>query len=75
MRTFVALKKVAMAHEDILKNLDELRKNVSQHDAQIQGIYMAIERLLEEKKNEEVLHKREPIGFKTGRKAGNEKPK
>ena len=68
VRAFIALKKFALLHRDILEQIKELRDRVGGHDAQLNQIYDAIENLLDETVDEKVEEKkwenRERIGFK-----------
>lgn len=68
VRAFIALKKFAMQHNDILQQLQELKEKVGEHDAQLNQIYNAIENLLDMKVEEKSWKEREPIGFKSSPK-------
>ena len=45
MRTFVQLRSMAAANEQLSKQLNELERRVSGHDAEIEGIIRAIRAL------------------------------
>lgn len=68
VRAFVALKRFALQHKDLIVQLDELRKELygrlSEHDTQLTAIYDAIENLLDEKTEKKNWEERERIGFK-----------
>ena len=52
VRAFIALKKFALEHNDILEQLKELKERIGGHDVQLNQIYDAIENLLDEKVKE-----------------------
>lgn len=68
VRAFVALKRFAIQYNDILEQMQELRQRIGVHDAQLDGIYEAIENLLDEKVEQKTTKEdwenRERIGFK-----------
>ncbi|MBI4946450.1 MAG: ORF6N domain-containing protein [Bacteroidetes bacterium] len=64
MRAFVEVRKIALSHRDIKKQLQEIKKRIGSHDLQISHIYEAIENLLDEKAAEKKWEERERIGFK-----------
>jgi uncharacterized coiled-coil DUF342 family protein len=64
VRAFIALKKYALRHSEVLEQLQELRDRLGNHDAQLNLIYDAIENLLDEKAEYKSWKNREPIGFK-----------
>ena len=64
VRAFIALKKFALEHTDILEHIKDLRDRVGGHDAQLNQIYTAIENLLDEKAEQKRWEDRERIGFK-----------
>lgn len=68
VRAFVALKRFAIQYNDILEQMQELRQRIGVHDAQLDGIYEAIENLLDEKVEQKLTKEdwenRERIGFK-----------
>lgn len=65
VRVFIALKKFAIEHSDILQQLHELKERVGAHDVQLNQIYDAIENLLNMKEEQKNWENRKRIGFKT----------
>jgi len=68
VRAFIALKQYAVRQEGLAQQVREILSRLDDHDIQLNGIYGAIENLLEKKlKQEEEEQKwkeREMIGFK-----------
>lgn len=64
VRAFIALRKWAIEHEDIMEQLKELKQRIGEHDVQLSQIYDAIENLLDQKEEEKKWKERERIGFK-----------
>lgn len=64
VRAFIALRKLAMQYADILDKINEISERVGSHDAQLNGIYEAIENLLDEKAAQKDWKERQRIGFK-----------
>lgn len=64
VRAFIALKKFALEHKDILEQLRELKERIGGHDVQLHQIYSAIENLLDEKAEQRAWKDRQRIGFK-----------
>ncbi|MBA2248581.1 MAG: ORF6N domain-containing protein [Chitinophagaceae bacterium] len=68
VRAFIALKKFALQHTEVLQQLIELRDRLGSHDVQLNQIYDAIENLLDEKTAKTTETKkwqeRDRIGFK-----------
>ena len=72
VRAFIALRQIALHHKDLARKLEQLRSEMlnlhGEHDTQLNAIYDAIEKLLNEKPDEKTLKKtweeRERIGFK-----------
>jgi hypothetical protein len=64
VRAFIALKKFAIEHKEILEQLKELKARIGEHDVQLNQIYNAIENLLDEKTEEKTWKGRQRIGFK-----------
>lgn len=68
VRAFIALKKFALQHTEVLQQLNELRDRLGSHDVQLNQIYDAIENLLDEKTAKTTETKkwqeRDRIGFK-----------
>lgn len=68
VRAFIALRQYVLTQQEILDELDVLRKKISNHDVQLNQIYDAIEKLLEQKTTQKSWSEREPIGFKQAKK-------
>ena len=64
MRAFVEVRKIALTHKDIKKQITEIRKKVGIHDIQLTNLYEAIENLLSEKASEIKWNERAKIGYK-----------
>jgi hypothetical protein len=64
MRAFIAIRRLAMQHEEILQQLAELTNRVGSHDQQLASIYVAIENLLDDKADQQSWANRERIGFR-----------
>ena len=64
MRAFVEIRKIAFGQSDLRKQVQEIRQKVSEHDEQLNGLYDAIENLLDEKAAQRNWEERERIGFK-----------
>lgn len=64
IRAFIALRKFAIEHRDIVEQLVELKQRITEHDVQLSQIYDAIENLLDHKAEEKKWEERERIGFK-----------
>ncbi len=64
MRAFVEVRKIALTHKDIKKQISEIRKKVGIHDLQLTHLYEAIENLLSEKAAEIKWNERNRIGYK-----------
>ena len=64
VRAFIALRKMAIQYADIIEQIAQIKDKVSNHDAQLNQIYDAIENLLDDKMEKGQNNKREPIGFK-----------
>lgn len=64
VRAFIALRKIAIQYADVIEQIAQIKERVSNHDAQLNQIYDAIENLLEDKVEKEQTAKPEPIGFK-----------
>lgn len=71
VRTFIAMRKVAIKYKDISVQINALRHDlenkIGEHDAQLSSIYDALENLLDKKENEKIKKEewenRERIGF------------
>ena len=64
VRAFIALKQYVSRQDSLTKQLEEIRDRLGEHDVQLNGIYEAIENLLDEKVAEKKWKDRERIGFK-----------
>jgi hypothetical protein len=64
VRAFIALRKFASNYKELAEQIDEIRKNVSNHSEQLNQIYTAIENLLYEKTMQKEWEERRRIGFK-----------
>jgi hypothetical protein len=64
VRAFIALRRYAHDHRDIMAQLVDLQLKIGEHDVQLSQIYDAIENLLDQKVEEISWNERERIGFK-----------
>lgn len=64
VRAFIALRRYAHDHRDIMAQLVDLQLKIGEHDFQLSQIYDAIENLLDQKVEEKTWNERERIGFK-----------
>lgn len=64
VRAFIALKKYALEHRDIMEQLVDLQQKIGEHDVQLSQIYDAIENLLDQKAEQVRWAERDRIGFK-----------
>lgn len=64
VRAFIALRKYAFDHREIMEHLKELQQKIGEHDVQLNQIYDAIENLLDQKVEEKKWVDRERIGFR-----------
>ncbi|MCC5916692.1 MAG: ORF6N domain-containing protein [Cryomorphaceae bacterium] len=64
MRTFVALRKLALGYAEIMGELEEIRNRVVGHDDQINLIFEYLKQFEQSKKQSIEHQKREKIGFK-----------
>ncbi len=64
MRAFVEVRKIVLTHKDIKKQIQEIKKQIGDHDSKLTHIYEAIENLLSEKSLQRHWEEREKIGFK-----------
>jgi phage regulator Rha-like protein len=64
VRAFIALKKAIIQNDQLVNFVKELKERLDNHDAQLSGIYDAIENLLDEKVTQKSWEERERIGFK-----------
>lgn len=65
MRTFVALRKMALNYSEITAALEDIRHMVAGHDEQITLIFEYLKQFEQVKREELEQKNREPIGFKT----------
>jgi len=61
---FIALKQFALNYRELANEIKELKDTTSNHNAQLNQIYNALESLLDEKVEEKKWQDREWIGFK-----------
>lgn len=64
VRAFIALKQFALNYKELAGQIKELKETTSNHNAQLNHIYDALENLLDEKVEEKKWADRERIGFK-----------
>jgi hypothetical protein len=64
MRAFVEIRRLALKQNDLKEQLEEIKQRLGEHDMQLNGIYDAIENLLDEKAAQRKWDERERIGFK-----------
>lgn len=64
VRAFIAMRKMYNQYADLLDQFDEIRLRLDPHDSQLNGIYQAIENLLDVKAEQESWKERSRIGFK-----------
>jgi hypothetical protein len=63
VRAFIALRKFVIQYADIMNKIEELKERVGGHDTQLNLIYNAVEKMLDEKMEEKKWENRERIGF------------
>ena len=68
VRAFIELKKAVLQYSDVIERIKLLKPHPGEHDVQLNGIYEAIENLLDDKVDkelkQEIWNKRKRIGFK-----------
>lgn len=64
MRAFVAIRQLTLQEMDLKTQLNEIKERIGEHDAQLNGIYDAIENLLDEKAAARKWEERDRIEFK-----------
>src|SRR6185437_1028235 len=64
MRAFVEIRRIALQKGDVVLQLKQIQQQIGEHDIQLNGIYDAIENLLDEKVAQTKWEDRERIGFK-----------
>jgi len=65
MRTFVALRKMALSYQELMQAIDKVKGMVQGHDKQINLIFEYLKQFEESKKQELEQQNRKPIGYKT----------
>ena len=65
MRAFVEIRHIVQGKNNLKDQLEEIKKRLGEHDAQLNQIYDAIENLLDEKAAERKWDERERIGFRS----------
>ncbi len=64
VRAFIELKKSALQFKELSEQLQQIRQHLGEHDAQLNGIYTAIENLLDDKMDKQIAKERKRIGFR-----------
>lgn len=64
MRAFVAIRQLTLQEMDLKTQLKEIKERIGEHDVQLNGIYDAIENLLDQKAAARKWEERDRIGFK-----------
>ena len=64
MRTFVAIRQNVLISNELAREMDEIRKTVSNHGEQLNLVYEVIESFLDAKAEQQNWEGRERIGFK-----------
>jgi len=64
MRTFVALRKLALGYSEIMDELNKIRKNVVTHDEQLNLIFEYLKQFEQSKQKDTEQNNRKKIGFK-----------
>jgi len=67
MRAFVAIRKIVLGENNLKQQLKEIKEKIEAHDDQLNGIYDAIENVLDEKAAARKWEERERIGFRNNR--------
>jgi hypothetical protein len=67
VRTFVALRKIALNHNEIMVAYENVANTVKDHDDQLKLIFEYLNKLEKSKQQEEDFKDRERIGFKQGK--------
>ncbi len=69
MRAFVSMRKFIFNYESLSKKIEELKRDVGEHDVQLNAIYEALENLMDDKADKELAtthwNNRKKIGFKS----------
>ena len=64
MRAFVQIRKVLIDNKRIAEQLKKMEIKLGEHDVQLNGIYVAIENLLDNKVEKHTAKDRKRIGFR-----------
>ena len=64
VRDFIELKKSASQFKELSEQLELIKQHLGEHDAQLNGIYEAIENLLDDKVEKQMATDRRRIGFR-----------
>ena len=64
MRALAEIRKIALKQADTLEKLKAIQQKIAEHDAQLSGLYDAIENILDETAAQRKWENRERIGFK-----------
>ena len=64
VRAFIALRQFTLNYKELRDQINDIRKNVSNHNEQLSQIYDAIEHLLRNKREQQAWKDRERIGYK-----------
>ena len=63
MRAFIAVKKALLAEQFVHTRLEAIQQTLGLHDAQLEDLYAAVDKLLQEKSRQQNWEDRERIGF------------
>lgn len=64
VRAFIALRQFALNYKELAEQIGEIRQTVTGHSEQLNQIYDVIEKLLDDKAEQQAWKDRERIGFK-----------
>ena len=64
VRAFIELKRSASQLKELSEQLELIKQHLGEHDAQLNGIYEAIENLLDDKVEKQTAKDRKRIGFR-----------
>ena len=65
VRAFIELKRSASQFKELSEKLELIKQHLGEHDTQLNGIYEAIENLLDDKVEKQTWDNRKRIGFKS----------
>ncbi len=65
VRAFIELKRTVIEFKELSKQINQLKEKLGEHDAQLNGIYEAIENMMDDKVEKETWENRKRIGFKS----------